>query len=485
MSIDSDPLAPLTPSEKEMIAQLETLSRAEILQELKDNLQTAIEIELATIPVYLYTYYSILRTQTTGEQLSAASQFANQAGGIIMSVAVEEMLHMSLSANILYSMGGEPQMYLKSPSPYPTPLPYHSPAGPPGPDGDRDVLIPLGKFSYEQLWHFLQIEYPEVVNAWPQDRNWETIGQFYSYIRCLINCKQINDGDFQVNAYDNQIQSDNYSPNNIDTVYPDEAFDPWGLPPGQQAAGAADTAGGCPAFAASAADAAKYPNQADSHAGSAELITINSKLEALQAIATICDQGEGFEHHASDDPSGHEQSHYYKFLSLQAQLEPYKDHVEELAPLPAPPAPISPTVTAAELAEVIVNYPDNPVTVAYPLHLQALSNLCNGVYQYMLILTETVYRVPPNEQKLFFNEGMHRSMIWVLDKLIGTMRNFKLDANTMLAPTFENISLGQRKDAFANLILLTEAITDPQQQQHISPIVSNIKTLPDVSPYWS
>lgn len=480
MSNVIDPLTPLTPSEELMVAELEQLGRDYILQELKDNLQTAIEIELATIPIYLYTYYSIIRTQTTGEQLDATSRFANKAAGNIMSVAVEEMLHMSLSSNILYSMGVQPELYLKSPSPYPSPLPYHNPIGPPGPDGDKKVLIPLGKFSYEQLWHFLQIEYPESIDAWPQDRNWDTIGQFYSYIRCLIKCKQVTDADFQVNAPQNQIQSDNYSPNNVDTIYPSSAFDPWGIPAAQGEPPVQATTQGCP----SAAQVAQYTNQPDSHAGPAELVTISSKLGALEAIDTICDQGEGFAHQETDDPSGHEESHYFKFLTLQAQLEEYEQHVEKLAPLPKPPEAIPPTVTQKELSDVIVNFPNNPVTVAYPPMYQALSNLCNGVYQYMFIMTETVYRVPPEEQKLFFNEGMHRSMIWVLDKLIQAMRGMSYGDNMYLAPTFENINLGRRQDAYANLIRITETITDPNQLSAVGYLIDNIKTLPDVSRYW-
>ncbi len=489
MSNGSDPLRPLTPSEREMVAMLEQLSREEILQQLKQNLQTAIEIELATIPIYLYTYYSIERTVTTAEQLDPASQFANKAGGVIMSVAVEEMLHMSLSSNILYSLGEAPQMYLHSPSPYPTPLPYHNPVGPPGPEGGRKVLIPLAKFGYEQFWHFLQIEYPEKVDAWPEDRNWNTIGQFYSYIRCLICCKQITDEDFQVNGADTQIQSYNYSPNNIDTVHPSGKFNSWGIPP-VQGEPCPPPGNGCP----SAAAAAEYSNQPDSHAGPTELMTVSSKLEALQAIATICDQGEGYEHRATDDPSRTEYSHYYKFLRLQAQLQRYPDHVEKLPSLPVPPDPIEPTVTDDELAEVIANFPDNPITrpvgvignsYVYPEEYWALSDLCNGVYQYMFIMTETVYRVPDQGQKLFFNEGMHRSMIWVLDKLIQAMRRFELADGHVLAPTFENFNLGSRQEAYGNLIGLTEAITDNSQLQAVSGIIDNIKTLPDVSQYWT
>lgn len=39
-------------------------SRSEIRRRLKEDLQTACQIELATIPIYLFTYYSISRTKT-------------------------------------------------------------------------------------------------------------------------------------------------------------------------------------------------------------------------------------------------------------------------------------------------------------------------------------------------------------------------------------------------------------------------------------
>ena len=480
MSKSAPSLSPLTPQEKEMIDKLSKLPRAQILQELKDNLQTAVWIELATIPIYLFGYYSIERAERSGENISPADLFANKAGGVIMSVVVEEMLHMSLSSNVLYSLGVDPQLYRHSPGPYPTPLPYHNPFGPPGPRGDTKVLIPLSRLTYEQLWHFLQIEYPEKVDTPPKDRDWDTIGQFYSYIRCLIHCPQVHDEDFQAHGADSQIQPYNYSPNNIDTAHPKQAFNPWGIPPKQDAAPNGHT-GNYP----TAAEAAVFSDAPDSHTGPTQLLTISSKAEALEAIETICYQGEGFEHTETDDPSHAEDSHYFKFLKLQAQLEQYPHHVEKLARLPKPPDPVRPTVTAAELAEVIVNFPDNPTTAGYDEKFRALSNVCNGVYQYMLILTETVYRVPDQQQRLFFNEAMHRSMIWVLDKLIQAMRRFELgDEKHVLAPTFENYDLGLRQDAYANLIKLTEAVTDPDQLKKVGYIFDTIKTLPDVSPYW-
>ena len=472
-----DPLTPLSAEESEMIQWLQdNQDHDQILADLKENLQTAIEIELATIPIYLFTYYSLIRNQYSGEHIRAIDLYANKAGGMIMSVAVEEMLHLSLSSNILYALGEDPKLYKKSPSPYPTSLPYHNPVGPSGPDGSTQVLIPLSKFSYEQLWHFLQIEYPAAKGAWPEDRNWDTIGQFYSYIRCQICC--LEDEDFQYRGADaqkNQIQPYNYSPNNIDTVYPKSKFDPWAVP-----SASGET---------SASAVAVYTNQSDSHVGPTALQTITSKREALEAIATICDQGEGYAHQATDDPSKSEDSHYFKFLTLQAQLQQYENRVEQLPTAPTPPDPITPTFTEEDLAPshdpVVVDFPDNPTTARYAgdSDAQAWSNLCNGVYQYMLILVETIFKVPDPNQKLFFNQAMHYSMIWVLDKLIQAMRDTTISAgphkDKILAPTFENYDLGERKDAYANLIALTQA-TDTIETNW----GPTIKALPDVSAYW-
>jgi len=114
----------------------------------------------------------------------------------------------------------------------------------------------------------------------------------------------------------------------------------------------------------------------------------------------------------------------------------------------------------------VFDFPDNPTTEQYSelgsqhrggVDYAPLSNLVNGLYQYMFILTETVYRVPAAEQKRYFNQALHGSMIWILDKLIQQMRSYTLSDGRAVAPTFENIDLGARDQAFANLKLLAEA----------------------------
>ena len=498
-----DPITPLTDAEIIMVELINaTLSREATLERLKNDLQTAIDIELATIPIYLFTYYSLYRNKNSGQQIQPTDLFANKAGGVIMSVAVEEMLHMTLSSNVLFSLGVQPQLYLRAPGPYPTGLPHHNPKGPPGPDGKTAVKIPLAKLGYEQLWHFLQIEYPETADAWPQDENWETIGQFYSFIRCLICSDHIIDEDFQQGSTATQSQDYNYSPNNIDTVHPVAEFDPWKpAPPSNQPEWADNNPQPAPVRVT------KFSNEPDSHAGNSQLITVKSRIDALNAIDTICDQGEGnpTAQGASqyDDQSKTEDSHYYKFLTLQSQFIQYDNHKEKLAAFPVPPEAGLPGWEAEDLhdAGVLFDFPDNPVTAEYPIELQPLSNFCNGVFQYMLIMTETIYKVPGADQKLFFNEGLHRSMIWVLDKWIQLMRRITIQngpyKGKILAPTFENIDLGERKDAFSNLMALGNAAAYAAQNTSYASNAAGIVAqtvsltndgqsmhLPDVKQYW-
>ena len=65
-----NPVMPLTKAEEQLVAELnKTKTRDWVLGRLKTDLQIAIEIELATIPIYLYTYYSIVRNATSGEDV--------------------------------------------------------------------------------------------------------------------------------------------------------------------------------------------------------------------------------------------------------------------------------------------------------------------------------------------------------------------------------------------------------------------------------
>lgn len=473
-----DPVRPLTEAERRLVEHIDRAwTRERALHELKLHLQVAIEVELATIPIYLYAYYSIDRTPK-GFPDSAISRFADQAGATIMSVAVEEMLHMSLSSNVLYALGRQPQLYLHSPSPYPTNLPGHARLGPDA----KPLSLPLAKLSLAQMWHFLEIEYPAASDAPPEEGNWQTIGQIYSFVRCIISSRHVHDEDFRQGERTRQIQPTNYSPNSIDTVFPQRAFN-----------------NKCPVAApvqGSAAHVAGFSSRDDSHAGPVQLMTIDSRKAALQAIQTIDAQGEGFGPSKFDDSSGHELSHYFKFLALQSQLQGYDPGDEHLPPRPKPPAPAARQYSADELRAVVFDFPDNPVAAAYPAGRREVANLVSGLYQYMLIMTESIFLQEPARQKLYFNQSLHRSMIWILDKIIQAMRVVNLEdssadpASPRLAPTFENIDLGPRDQAFSTLVAMCSDLNARYGNAawytaDLQYYVNMVPTLPDVSALWA
>ena len=72
--------------------------RSRRVEDLQQHLQWAIELEHSTLPPYLSALYSI-------------KDGANQeAVEVIHSVFIEEMLHLTLAANILNAVGGSPQL---------------------------------------------------------------------------------------------------------------------------------------------------------------------------------------------------------------------------------------------------------------------------------------------------------------------------------------------------------------------------------------
>ena len=135
-------------------------------------LQRAIELEHATIPVYLYAYYS-LDPATNAD-----------AAAILKSVVVEEMLHMVLAANVLNAIGGSPA--ISHPRFIPT-YPGHLPGGVEG-----QLRLHLRPFSDEQLEAFIEIEEPRdpidyEAHAALVDVASVTIGEFYSTIANAVS----------------------------------------------------------------------------------------------------------------------------------------------------------------------------------------------------------------------------------------------------------------------------------------------------------
>ncbi len=132
------------------------------IEELQKKLQGAMTVEHFTIPPYLCALYSI-KEGTNDEAVK-----------IIRTVAVEEMLHMVLVANLMNSLGMKPEISGKSlVANYPEPIP----------NGAPDFIVSLLKFSKESINTFLRIEKPAKEDAKPEVNNFHSIGQFYEAIR--------------------------------------------------------------------------------------------------------------------------------------------------------------------------------------------------------------------------------------------------------------------------------------------------------------
>lgn len=156
------------------------------LHVLRTELQTAIEIEHTTIPPYLTAI------------LSLPEQVNREVQQIVRGVVMQEMLHMTLAANVLNAVGGHPSIDDPAFVPgYPTNLPWHAPG----------FSVSLARFSRDQIGVFREIERPEydpglkarlervhperldlatveaeVAEHAPHAHGYETIGEFYAAV---------------------------------------------------------------------------------------------------------------------------------------------------------------------------------------------------------------------------------------------------------------------------------------------------------------
>lgn len=152
------------------------LRAAATVEDLYPLVQKAIELEHATIPPYLCGYFT----------LKIGSN--EDAGQIIRSVVIEEMLHFSLASNLLLALGGAPQIDTPDFVPkYPGELPFKI--------GDH-LEVHLRKCSIAQVQDvFMAIEKPDVVIDIPTATagrmnlaaidvpdEFATIGLFYEFL---------------------------------------------------------------------------------------------------------------------------------------------------------------------------------------------------------------------------------------------------------------------------------------------------------------
>lgn len=144
---------------------IQKVQQSEELEELYPLLQNAIELEHSTIPPYLTAMFSI----KPGKNLEDRK--------IIHSIVIEEMMHMTIAANILNALGGQPYISNSDFVPeYPGPLPMGIGNG---------LIVGLEKYSKACVKNvFMEIEEPENPLVFKSfslvaTQDFSTIGQFY------------------------------------------------------------------------------------------------------------------------------------------------------------------------------------------------------------------------------------------------------------------------------------------------------------------
>lgn len=477
--------------------------------DLEKALDQAIALEVATIPTYLNTYYSIRRTWTqepapptllnpmdkyldavkkdkkiadskngnpmqitTGagltyyikkkgkvsdkvaEHLSVQLQvYANKAAALIMSVAVEEMLHTSLSSNVKQGLFGPPKL-MKSIPGFPAHLPGHEPY----------VPINAAKFSQQQLLTFLRIESPEAFSGkdvnYGNGKNSEientTIGEFYRMIEmCII--KYYKDKKYYRNDRAQLLPGKGiYGPNSLNTVYYDKDHNP------------------------------EFPSDDDS----GDLRHVKDWKSAIRALNEVVEQGEGhsggdkLSHEGNpvcpninwddptqinpndyDNPSLSELSHFDKFLQLYCQGEQFIQTFEKLGMdfhsffvMNFPDNPtnhprkgkspyvnysqatmVSPTSTSTSKSKKVKNDMEPLITI---------SEATNAVYTYLFLMIETCYYKKDHTQYEIFMFGVHKGMIWALSNLCYAMSHFVIEYEGKtynVAPTWEKYNFSKNR----------------------------------------
>jgi len=126
---------------------------------LEQHLQTAITLELYTIPMYLFAAYSIKDENS-------------EARDKIIDVSREEMLHLGLAGNILNAIGGYPRLYGNEYTPeFPRTLFY------------TNLRLNLKPAVQDTINLFMKVEAPQ--EHWDYQRiggllpGYESIGEFY------------------------------------------------------------------------------------------------------------------------------------------------------------------------------------------------------------------------------------------------------------------------------------------------------------------
>ena len=171
--------------------QMDAMNSNCTIDTLKDHVQQAIQLEFATIPLYMTTLYSIVDGCNT------------EVYSLIRSIIMQEMLHMAQAANILIALGGNPDIDSNETAPnYPS-------VGLPG-CVLPNLNVTLKRASRRHIYDvFMGVEFPhetEVARNIPEFMN-STIGQFYMQVNnCISELSDNGVSIFDESSASRQVQ---------------------------------------------------------------------------------------------------------------------------------------------------------------------------------------------------------------------------------------------------------------------------------------
>jgi len=344
------------------------MSDTEIRADLLARLQTAAILEVATIPPYMVALLSMKHHANRG------------AAENIRSVMMEEMLHLTLVANLMSSLGGKLQLTGARLPTYPLRMTFQGQAF-----KDREFDIELAPFSREAVRRFMEIELPR---AAPIRMELEverivvpgyTIGEFYQSIIDLLDQLHDSIGDTMfVNPPAKQISADYY----------------W-------------SAGGKP-------------------------IVVTDIESAKRALNIVIEQGEGSHGRVADGDYDYfgqlfEVAHYYRFKEIEAERRYQRGD-----------RPDAPPTGAAMTVDYTAVYPilESPTSAAYSGTPHALLNdAFNRQYSEMMTHLEEALNGNPKLLYVAIMDGMHG-----LSELARKMMSEKIQGDALErhgCPTFE------------------------------------------------
>lgn len=138
-------------------------NRIRTVEQLREHVDVAMQLELATIPPYLTALYSIHDGTNT------------EVSELIRSVVMEEMLHLTLAANLLNAVGGRPRLT------DPAFVPAYGREGITLPHSGMHFHIGIERFEHASVDTFMRIEQPSKSHS-PQGDHYTSIGRFYAAI---------------------------------------------------------------------------------------------------------------------------------------------------------------------------------------------------------------------------------------------------------------------------------------------------------------